>query len=237
MKTLVREIKPCKIKKVIIGTFTTAVISRRCGLASTLRNGCGSGGHKRLCNLGKMEGMDVRTLAEDVFSDEILEASIGMAAINSSLEISERKFTEINASELIVKHGKNKKVAVIGHFPFINRLKPLVSELFVFEKRLRPGDLPSEKIPELLPEADVVALSGTTLPNHTFGEIMNCCKSSAFKIMLGPSTPLSPVLFDYGIDAISGTVVSDEELLLKYLTQAATFQQLKGKKLVTMLKK
>ncbi|KPJ83083.1 MAG: hypothetical protein AMS17_18110 [Spirochaetes bacterium DG_61] len=41
-----------------------------------------------------------------------------------------------------------------------------MKKLEVFEKRLRTGDIPAEQIPRLLPEADVVTLSGTTLINH-----------------------------------------------------------------------
>jgi len=237
LKDLIKEIKPCKIKKVIIGTFTTAVISKQCGLSSTIREQCGEGGHSRVHNLGEMAGMEVKELAQFVMSDNLLEASIGMAAINSALQIEGCEFTEINASEIIAKKGKDKRVAVIGHFPFLGKLKNQVGELLVFELRLRPGDISSAQIPALLPDADVVAISGTTLINHTFDEIMSFCKPSAYKIMLGPSTPLSPVLFNYGIDVISGTIVEDAELLLGYLTQGATFQQLKGKKLVTLEKR
>jgi len=232
---LIEQVEPGKVKKVCIGTFTTAVISHKCGIASTTRELCPEEGHSPVRNLGNLEKMKTKDLAKYVLSDNLLEATIGMATINSALKDQGSKYVEINASELILKKGEGKNVAIIGHFPFIGKLRRDVNKLTVFEKRLRAGDISSEKIPDILPDADVVAISGTTLINHTFDEIMKHCKPSAYKIMLGPSTPLSPIMFDYGINAISGTIVEDVELFLKYLTQGATFRQLKGKNLVTMV--
>ena len=157
-----------------------------------------------------------------------------MAAINSALPLPFGNVTKKNAADLIREHGKNRRVAVIGHFPFVSDLASSTEKLMVFEKRLRRGDIPAEKIPELLPEADVVALSGTTLINHTFEEIIHHVREDAYVIMLGPSTPLTPLLFEHGIDALSGTLVSDEEALIEGLSQGAIFRQLKGKKLVVM---
>ena len=43
-------------------------------------------------------------------------------------------------------------------------------------------------------------------------------------MVLGPSTPLSPVLFDHGAPFISGTRVVDEAAVLRTVGQRATFQ-------------
>jgi uncharacterized protein (DUF4213/DUF364 family) len=53
-------------------------------------------------------------------------------------------------------------------------------------------------------------------------------------MVLGPTTPLSPVLFDHGADVISGTQVVDAELALRCLSEGATFRQMKGIRLLTM---
>ncbi|MBN1898184.1 MAG: DUF364 domain-containing protein [Spirochaetes bacterium] len=234
LKKLISQVRPGRVKKVCVGTFTTAVISHQCGLASTLRVLCDEEGHLPVRNSGNLEGSRIKNLAEYVLSDNILEASIGMATINSALPLMKIKYTELNASELVLQQGANKIVAIIGHFPFVKALQDRVKKLYIFEKHLRPKDISAEKIPDLLPEADVVAITGTSLMNHTLMNILKYCKPSSYKIMLGPSTPLSPVLFEYGINAISGTLVHNVELLLNSLNQGATFRQLKGKTLVTM---
>jgi len=55
-------------------------------------------------------------------------------------------------------------------------------------------------------------------------------------MLLGPTTPLTPLLFDYGIDALSGTKVVDETRVIHHVKEGATFQQIHhaGVRLLTM---
>ncbi|NIO72626.1 MAG: hypothetical protein GTN71_27310, partial [Anaerolineae bacterium] len=94
---------------------------------------------------------------------------------------------------------------VVGHFPFIPRVREAARQLWVLEKRPGEGDLPAEAASEVIPQADVVAITGTSLINHTFEELIGLCRPEAFVLVLGPTAPLSPVLFNYGVDVISGT--------------------------------
>jgi hypothetical protein len=55
--------------------------------------------------------------------------------------------------------------------------------------------------------------------------------------MLGDTVPLSPVLFDYGVHALSGTRVIDADLALKCVSQGANFRQIKGTRKLTMVKR
>ncbi|MCD6413755.1 MAG: DUF364 domain-containing protein [Elusimicrobia bacterium] len=239
MKVLVDLIETCedvKVREVFVGYFDTAVLSRRCGIATTMKIFCGVR-HERIKNAGKFKGMRANELAKFLLSEKILEASIGMAALNSAIpEIAEEKLTDVNAAEILEDKGRGKTVAVIGNFPFVGKLKKSAKKLFVFDTNPQEGVFPAEEEYRLLPEADVVAITGTSLINHTFENIISNIKKDAYKIMLGPSVPLSPVLFDYGIDAVSGTIVEDESLLLTYLRQAASFKELPGKRLVTVFK-
>jgi len=179
--------------------------------------------------------MSVKDLARLALSGSGMEASLGMAAINSALP--ESDYVELNAEQLIAEKSIGKNVAIIGHFPFIERIKQTAGKLSVFELNPRDAaDLPANKIPELLPQADVVAISALTLVNRTFDGIIANCKKDAFKILLGPSAPLSEIVFDYGIDVVSGTKVSDILSLLAHLSEGANFKSLPGKRLVTMRK-
>ena len=54
--------------------------------------------------------------------------------------------------------------------------------------------------------------------------------------MLGPSTPLSPVLFDYGLDAIGGALVEVVNTVLDQVELGAAFRNLKGVRTVAMAK-
>ena len=127
-----------------------------------------------------------------------------------------------------------KTFGLIGNFPLIQKIKKIARKICIFEKRLQEGDLPEDEIKRLLPGCDVVAISGTTLINHTFESVLKSCRKDAFKVMLGASTPMLPLLFDYGIDVLSGCRVIDADLVFSCVSQGATFKQIGGIKLLSM---
>jgi uncharacterized protein (DUF4213/DUF364 family) len=53
---------------------------------------------------------------------------------------------------------------------------------------------------------------------------------------LGPSTPLSPVLFNHGVSILSGSRIIDEAAVLRTVGQGATFRQVEGVRLLTLKK-
>jgi uncharacterized protein (DUF4213/DUF364 family) len=174
-----------------------------------------------------------RELIELVHSESLLEASIGVAALNSSLEIDESQSVEMNAGEVLVERGKDKNVALVGHFPFIPKVRQAARQLWVLEQRPAQGEYPPEAAAELLPGADLVAITGTAIINGTMDALLGYCQPRSTVMVLGPSTPLSPVLFDHGIDILSGTLVLDEGAVLRTVGQGASFRQVEGVKLLT----
>jgi uncharacterized protein (DUF4213/DUF364 family) len=175
-------------------------------------------------------------LAQLAYSQSILEAAIGMATINSLVEIDESSCIELNAAELIIEKGKGKRIAVVGHFPFIPRVREYSKEVWVIEKNPKEGDLGEAEADNLIPQADVVAITGTALTNHTMEHLLDLCNPRAYVIVLGDTAPLSPILFDYGVDALSGTKVVDSDLAFRCVSQGANFRQIRGVKRLTMMK-
>jgi len=51
-------------------------------------------------------------------------------------------------------------------------------------------------------------------------------------MVLGPSTPLSPVMFEHGATIISGARVIDEAAVIRTVSQDAMFQQVEGMRLL-----
>jgi len=227
------------VRQVLVGAFWTAVVLDTdppyCGLASTLRGATHDAGPP-VPHAGHLLEHTGRELARWLCSSSILEASIGMAAFNALLEVDETACTEVNAEDVILERGTGRHVAIVGHFPFVERVRRAATECWVVELHPRPGDVPAEQAGEVLPRADVVALTGTSLINHTFDKLIALCRSDAFVVLLGASAPLSPVLFDYRVDAVSGTRVVDVPAALQAVGQGATFRQIPGKRLLTMMK-
>ena len=217
-----------------VGRFWTAVHSRECGLASSIGPGEHEHGARFVRSPGSLAGRSTFELAQLAYSDSPLEASIGLAAVNSLLDVDQNRCVELNAGNLLVERGKDKKVALIGHFPFVPALREAAAHLWVLELRPQPGDTHAEEAAAVLPQADIVAITGVTLINHTLEGLLDLCQAESFVVVLGPTTPLSPVLFDHGVDVISGTRVVKPELALRCLSEGATFRQIQGTRLLTM---
>jgi uncharacterized protein len=226
------------VRNVLVGAHWTVVCSRYCGMASTIQ-GEKPHGHEKVREVGNLHKKTAYQLAEYALSDVLLEASIGVAAINSLINPDDGRkggYQEINAYDVLVRHGKGKKVALVGHFPFIPKLRQEVGDLWVIEQKPVEGEYPVEASINLIPQADVVALTGSALINHSLDELLSLCQPYSTVLVLGPSTPLSPVLFAHGVTLISGTRIFDEQVVLRTVAQGANFQQVQGVQLVTLAK-
>jgi uncharacterized protein (DUF4213/DUF364 family) len=185
---------------------------------------------------GHLLEQSARELAENLRSSSRLEAGVGMAALNALLDVEDDRCREVNAESLILEASAGRRVAVVGHFPFVERVRQHAAECEVLELRPQPGDAPAERAGEIIPRADIVALSGTTLLNHTFDDLIELCRSDAFVLLVGASAPLTPVLFERGVDAICGTRVVAVDDAVRAVTQGATFRQIPGRRPLSMLK-
>jgi len=150
--------------------------------------------------------------------------------------VQEEKAVEINAFDVLAREGKDRSVALVGHFPFIPKLRPLVGRLWVIEQHPAEDDHPAEAAADLIPRADVVAVTGSALINHTLDGLLALCRPGAVVMVLGPSTPLSPILFEHGVSILSGSRVIDESAVLRTVGQGATFQQVEGVRLLSFKK-
>ena len=238
---LIQSLLPGKILAVQVGLSRTAVIAEtdeglRCGLAATLSN---PDFNHRCCpsvrHAGRLHEMQATDLAGLVESHSFTEVGIGLATINALLPRHPEQWVELNAEDYLAEHGVGKNIAVVGHFPFVDRLKALANKFWVLELAPRDGDFPAQAAPEIIPQADVVAITATTLINKTFQGLIDLCRSDARVVLIGPSTPLSPLLYEHGIDVLSGTIVTDPQVVLTGIAQGISFHQLRQEKAVQLV--
>jgi len=78
------------VRSILVGVHWTFVCSRHCGMAATLMS-CQAHGDSQVKDSGQLHNKTARELAEYARSDNLLEASIGMAAINSLLDVDESR--------------------------------------------------------------------------------------------------------------------------------------------------
>jgi len=225
-----------EVRDIRQGVFHTGVVTRHCGLAATLPKDALRQPPPLVRDPGLLLDKSCRELAHMAHSTSLLEAAIGMATLNSLLDVDEGACEEVNAAELILEKGRGKRVSVVGHFPFLPRIRKQARELWVLEKNPQEGDHPAEEAERFLPQSDVVALTGTALTNHTLEHLLGLCSPEAFVILLGDTVPLTPVLFEYGVDALAGTRVVDADLALRCICQGANFRQIQGTRRLTLMK-
>ncbi len=229
------------VADVRIGTHWTAVMIEtphglRGGLAATQIVHDLEHGRPAVRDAGRLIGQDARALLALALSDSLTERSVGFATLNALLEVDETRCVALNAQDAILTQGGGRRVAIVGHFPFVPRVREVAASCWVLELNPGPGDLPAEAAAEVIPQADVVAITGMTLVNGTFEGLAGLCRPDAYVLILGATTPLAPLLFDYGVDSISSTVLTDVMGALAAVSQGANFRQIPGRRLLTMTK-
>ena len=175
-----------------------------------------------------LRGRPLIQLAELSLSWNNREAAIGAAAICAACNITERfaGAQEVNGQDLLLKKAVGRNVGLIGHFPFTEQLRAAAASLTVFDQQLHEGDLPQQAEEYLLPHMDVVAITGSTLANKSLPRLLELTRG-AWVMLIGPSTPLSALLFDYGVDALSGSVAHDPEELAEVIREGGGVHQFK----------
>ena len=243
LNDIIKKLRDARVCEVQVGLHWTAVEverkgKRSCGLAASGGSSHSHSKDSEVPGAGKLQQHSGLELAQWINEDNPVRAGIGLAAINALLEHNPADWSEENAEELLSRMVADRKLAIIGHFPFTSRLRNISQELVVLELNPQPDDLPAEMASQVLPAADVIAITGMTLVNHTLEELLEMASPKAHVIVLGPSTPLCSVLFDYGVEVISGAVVQNIESVLETVSQGGDFHQVhqSGVKLVNMVK-
>ncbi len=172
-------------------------------------------------HLGDIENFSLSQILEWTNSDQGIERSFGFAALNGAVDLKEKYFVG-NALETAVKFGTNKNVAMIGHFSHTEKFRKNAKNFWILEKRPQEGDLPAEEYVNIIPQSDVVVATGVTFLNDTLEGLLKVKKTGSIFIVVGPSVPLSPVLFDYGVDIIGGAYAEDEPMVYKKTLQGAS---------------
>jgi hypothetical protein len=231
-----------KILNIYIGLHWTAVLAKvdgetRCGLAATVGDEVHHFNTKPdISCAGKLNDLPVRTLANFVYSPSLPEVSLGLATVNALLPRLPHLWQNLHSKEVLARLGVGKTVVMVGHFPYASELRSRVGRLIVLEQNPQEDDLPASAAPEVIPQADVLAITAMTLLNCTFADLMTLRRPGIPTLIVGPTTPLSPVMFEMGATILSGAIVENPESVLRGLTQGANFHQLRplGVRLVSM---
>ena len=199
-------------KHVLIGLNWTAVLGPN-GLGLSQTPPRGTSGCNKLPKSGNYIGQPLIKLAHLRFSNNIFERTLAFAAINAYYNRFDLKGQLLNGLDLIT--GTEKNTVVIGQFPRYLKKMPNIK---VIEKDKRFGCYPEDSAEELLPHAEQVLITASTIANGSLSNLLKLSKN-AFVILVGPSCPKTPKLFELGINAVSGMVVKNSEKILQILME------------------
>jgi uncharacterized protein (DUF4213/DUF364 family) len=223
------------VREVIVSTHSTVVCSLRCGMSATTLS-TKPHGEEFIHDAGQLHLKSVKELAQLALSENPLEASVGVAAINSIIDIHEDQTRPLDAADMLKKLSQNKNVVIVGHFPFIPQIKATAKNLWVLEQNPDENEHDAGSAKRFVPQADILAITGATLINHTLEGLLSLRKRDAIVMVIGPSTPLSTVMFEHGIDVASGILVKDEGEVVRAVSQGAIFKQMKGIQRLVMVR-
>ena len=231
------------VDECIIGLNWTFVRSGDlAGIAMTCQGSSATG----LAN-GSHIGRSLRDVAYGLKSWDMLQASVGMAACNAWYN-SPNKMHSYGLGQGIPQEGagesifneplesfEGKKVAVVGHFPLVEKQLGRKCSLSILEREPEGADFLDSACEYILPEQDFVFITGMTLTNKTLPRLLSLCRH-AKTTLVGPSATISPILFDFGVDCIAGFYITDIDLTRSMVSQAAHREIFRSGKRITLSK-
>ena len=167
-------------------------------------------------------GLSAKDAAECVMSWNMQEASEAMAVINAFYNTPER-MDELSCCvpfERVCTCGmdiKDKTVGFIGHLRMPPETVEGAKKVYILERSPREGDLPDSACEYVLPECDLIIITGSASVNKTMPRLLELGKN-ADTIIIGPTTPLCPELLGHGVSRLSGMVVRDKDALTRWMT-------------------
>ena len=97
---------------------------------------------------------------------------------------------------------------VVGRYPGLDTMLAGL-DVTVLERDPGDGDLPDLAAEYILPHADWVFLTATSLMNKTFPRLAELSRG-AVTVLMGPSTPWLQEWREFGVDILAGVQVNDE---------------------------
>jgi uncharacterized protein len=187
---------------------------------------------------GKLAGRRVADLAQEALSGHGIRRAIGIAALNA---LAESCWQRRPHPQLVLRPGidafdatrieAGDKVVVVGAFvPFLKELKRRGQSFLVLEQdaaTLKPDELPffrpAEQAAQVLPEADVALITGSTLVNNTLEDLLRLVRPEARVTIVGPTVGMLPDAYlARGADILGCVRITEPDAFLDLLAEGGS---------------
>jgi len=236
------QVEPEKliITNVRIGVFLTAIelSDGSCGIASTCIDThlqC----NKKNRDFGdfspsRIKGKSVRELFEFQKNTKVID-TLKIATLNaiSSGLINESNYKIIEKTDPIdlIDLSQQKTITLVGAFQsYIKKIAETQNKLYVLEldentlnEEQKQYYVPAQEYEKILAISDIVIITGLTLVNNTFDNLIQSIPESTLVIITGPSTSLIPdILFQKNVNIIGATRITNTEKLFEIVSEGGT---------------
>jgi uncharacterized protein (DUF4213/DUF364 family) len=249
---LAEEFDRITIERVVVGLFFTGVklSTGQVGACATPIKTipeavcCPSSAHA-MPFPGKMRGRPAARLLDEVRQQDGIRRAVGIAAMNAlaarcwDLRANPDVDLDIGVDAFDAADIRPGQVVVlVGAFgPFLRELKRRGQPYLVLE--LDPATLKADELPffrpaeqslVVVPQADVLLVTGTTLINDTLDRILAAARPEARKVVVGPTVGLMPDAFlRRGCDILGGIQVTRPDEFLDTLAEGGSGYHFLGK--------
>jgi uncharacterized protein (DUF4213/DUF364 family) len=187
---------------------------------------------------GKLAGRRAADLAREALSGHGIRRAVGIATVNA---LADRCWQRRPHPDVELRPGvdafdateirKSDKVVVVGAFvPFLKELKRRGQAFLVLEQdsaTLKADELPffrpADQAAEIVPEADVVLITGATLVNNTLEDLLALVRPETRVTIVGPTVGMLPDAFlARGADALGCVKITDADAFLDLLAEGGS---------------
>jgi uncharacterized protein (DUF4213/DUF364 family) len=239
------ELDEVTIERVVVGLFFTGV-KLSTGAAGTSATPIKSIPEAVCCPSsamtmpfpGKLRGRRAAELAREALSGHGIRRAVGIATVNALADCcwERRPHPRVELRQGIdafdatdIRQGD--KVVVVGAFiPFLKELKRRGQTFLVLEQdpaTLKADELPffrpAERAAEILPDADVVMITGSTLVNNTLEDLLALTRPGARVTVVGPTVGMLPDAFlARGADVLGCVRITEPDAFLDLLAEGGS---------------
>lgn len=249
---LKENIQDIKVERAVVGLFFTGVKlnTGSAGICATPIKEipeavCCPSSARSMPNAGRLKDRPVMKYLNDVLSSTPLKRTIGIAVLSAlssycwekGLVKGYNRKTSVDATDYLKIKDESHPVLIGAIVPILRILKERKKPFSVIEldpRTLKPDEMPFyvpvEKTGDIVPEADVLVITGTTLINGTLEGILELTRPDAQVVVLGPTASLLPhAFFKRGVDILGGDTVTNPDKMLDVLAEGGSGYHLYGK--------
>ena len=241
-----------RVERAVVGVFFTGVklSTGHGGICATPIKSipeavCCPSSAKALPHSGRLRERNIEAYLADALGDRPMRKALGIAVVSALSALCDdvcpgpdcSVVRGVDAVDLLTIQESGNVVVVGALTPYLRALKQAGQPFRVLEmdpRTLKPDELPFytpvEETDMVVPWADTLVITGTTLINGTLDHLLELARPEATVVVLGPSVSILPdALFSRGVEIVGGNQVTDPDRLLDILAEGGSGYHFFGK--------